>query len=100
MKICQACGMEYQDDVAICACGQNVFAIKPKPLTSCPYCAGELKPNVLKCQHCGEWLDVEHRKEEEKVRDAQKSTGSFAKIAGLAIGLMLLLPVMIKMCGG
>lgn len=23
---------------------------------NCPYCAEEIKPDALKCKHCGEWL--------------------------------------------
>jgi hypothetical protein len=27
----------------------------------CPYCGGEIEEGVLKCKHCGEWLDEAHR---------------------------------------
>ena len=97
-KICQACGKENHHEVAVCPCGQNVFKPKREPLTECPFCASELKLNVLKCQHCGEWLDNEHRNEEEKVRNAQKATGTMAKLIGLLIALSLLLPVLMKDC--
>lgn len=29
----------------------------------CPYCSEEILVDAIKCRHCGEWLDKEHRSE-------------------------------------
>lgn len=35
---------------------------QPK-MKKCPYCSEEILVDAIKCKHCGEWLDKEHRSE-------------------------------------
>ena len=79
----------------------QIHADDPKPTVEqdkCPYCKGEIEPGVMKCKHCGEWLDEAHIKKEEQVRDAQIQTGGFAKMFGLFIGVSLILGVLFRSC--
>ena len=67
-------------------------------LTKCPFCAGEIENGVLKCKHCGEWLDVEHRKQQEDLINSQKTTGSVAKMIGWLIASSILIGVIARSC--
>ena len=50
----------------------------PKPQTEqtgkCPFCHGEIESGVLKCKHCGEWLDKSHRTKEQELQRAPVQT--------------------------
>lgn len=52
----------------------------------CPFCRGDIEPGVLKCKHCGEWLDPNRRKEQEVVKTAQLETAKSSKSTNQAIG--------------
>lgn len=52
----------------------------------CPFCRGDIEPGVLKCKHCGEWLDPNKRKEQEVVKKAQLETAKSSKSTNQAIG--------------
>jgi uncharacterized membrane protein YvbJ len=65
----------------------------------CPYCAGEIEEGVLKCKHCGEWLDKEHRQKEENVKEAQQRTGDAVKYAAAFILILILLGVIGNLAG-
>ena len=108
---CPKCGHNTFFDYTKCPkCGEVIFASpstedaqnRLKSLSieegKCPYCKGEIEVGVLKCKHCGEWLDKEHQEKEEKVKKAQVATGGLAKAIGLFIGISLLLGVMARMC--
>jgi hypothetical protein len=66
----------------------------------CPFCKGDIEPGVLKCKHCGEWLDEAHRKQEDTVKEAQVKGSSTARAFMGMIGLLIALGFIIKACGG
>jgi len=67
-------------------------------MNKCPYCGSEIEPKVLKCRHCGEWLDESHRKKAEDVQKAQVETGRTAKLIGWTIAILLILGAIAGMC--
>ena len=64
----------------------------------CPFCHGEIESGVLKCKHCGEWLEDEHRGQVDRAQKAQIITGKVAKFIGLLVALALLSSVLIRSC--
>ncbi len=61
----------------------NMLQADPK---HCPFCRGDIEPGVLKCKHCGEWLEPTKRKEQDVVKKAQLETAKTSKSTNQAIG--------------
>ena len=64
----------------------NMLLSDPK---HCPFCRGDIEPGVLKCKHCGEWLDPNKRKEQEVVKTAQLETAKTSRSTNQAIGWII-----------
>ena len=103
---CPSCGWENPNKVYWCKkCQTRMIILRDKetPPTvndsgKCPFCKGEIESGVLKCKHCGEWLDPEKQKKQEEVRKAQVQTGNTAKFIGLLIAIPLVLGAILQMC--
>ena len=66
----------------------NILGTDPR---HCPFCRGDIEPGVLKCKHCGEWLDPNKRKEQDVVKKAQLETAKTSKSTNQAIGWVIFL---------
>jgi len=67
-----------------------LIALQTDP-THCPFCRGEIELGVLKCKHCGEWLNADKRKEQEGFKAAQLETAKSTKSTNQAIAWVFFL---------